>query len=121
MWNYIQEGICLTYPATAAVKSGDLVIEGSIVGVVSHDAEPGQDSTIRIEGVFELPKAAATALTFGQPVAWNGTAVAGTGSPAIGVAAAPAAAADTTCYVLLGYHGGGTVTLTAVREKKSAA
>jgi predicted RecA/RadA family phage recombinase len=71
------------------------VIKGSIVGVAAHDADVGQDSTIRIEGVFELPKAAATALTFGQAVAWNGTAVGASGSPAIGVAAAPALAADT--------------------------
>jgi predicted RecA/RadA family phage recombinase len=70
MRNFIQEGICLTYPATAAVTSGDLVIEGAIVGVAAHDAEIGEDSTIRIEGVFSLPKAAATALIFGQPVAW---------------------------------------------------
>lgn len=121
MRNYIEEGICLTFVATAPMKSGDLVIEGSIVGVAAHDAEVGQDATIRIEGVFELPKTAALGLVFGQPVTWAAGAVAGSGGNAIGVAAAPADAAATTAYVLLGYHGGAVLTRMEPESEKKAA
>jgi predicted RecA/RadA family phage recombinase len=58
MRNYVQEGIVLTIVAPVAVKSGDLVLLGAIVGVCACDSEAGQEVEVRVEGVFSVPKLA---------------------------------------------------------------
>ena len=56
MQNYIAPGENITVPAPADVKSGDLVVVGSLVGVASTDAASGDDVVISTDGIFELPK-----------------------------------------------------------------
>jgi predicted RecA/RadA family phage recombinase len=71
MKNFIQCGKSLTIPAPAAVTSGDIVIAGSIVGIAAGDAESGADVDVVTEGVFDLPKVSALAITLGATVYYD--------------------------------------------------
>jgi len=98
-------GEVFDWTATAAVKSGDLVAMANTVGVALTDAEVGDVIAVRVEGVFELPKAAGAEIEQGAAVYWDGTTIAagdGEGANArAGVAYVAAAAADTTVQVKL--------------------
>jgi len=95
MKNFIQSGRTLTVSAPADIKSGDLVVVGSLFGVAYCDAAIGADVEIGTEGVFELPKTAEQAWTAGAKIYWSGadkcaTTVA-SGNTLIGHAVAAAA------------------------------
>lgn len=68
MRNYIQPGKTVTVPAPADVKSGELVVVGSLFGVAEFSAAEGDPIEIATEGVFELPKEQAQAWTVGAKV-----------------------------------------------------
>ncbi|NJO53786.1 MAG: DUF2190 family protein [Bacteroidales bacterium] len=70
MKNFIQTGAIVAVPAPAAVKSGDLVVVGSLFGVATTDADSGATVEIQTEGVFTLPKVSAQAWTVGAKVYW---------------------------------------------------
>lgn len=71
MKNFIQSGEAITVPAPAAVKSGDLVIVGSLFGVAESDADDGADVVLNTSGVFTLPKTSAQAWTVGAAIYWD--------------------------------------------------
>jgi predicted RecA/RadA family phage recombinase len=65
MKNFVEDGKVLNYKVTAAaVKSGDVVVVGKIVGVAVTDGAIGDTIAVAIEGVYKLPKASG-ALTQG--------------------------------------------------------
>jgi predicted RecA/RadA family phage recombinase len=66
MKNYVQEGNFLEITAAKPCKSGDLYVEGSLVGVAVTDSDNALFS-IATRGVFDLPKAK-EALKVGQKV-----------------------------------------------------
>lgn len=107
MKNYIQEGDVLTVTAPAAVSSGDGVQVGSIFGVAMADAASGAQVAISREGVFSLPKVAATSWSQGDPLYWDDTNkevtnTSNTGANIqVGAAAADAASADATADTLV--------------------
>lgn len=72
--NLIQDGESLTFVATAAITSGQLVIVGSIFGVAAHDAAIGENYTIIIGKVWALPKTSADTPTLGAPAYWDASA-----------------------------------------------
>lgn len=97
-------GEVFDYPATRTIKSGDVVVMTDTVGVALVDGANGDTIAVRVEGVFELPKAADAAIEQGQVVYWDGTAIAGVegeGNTYAGRAYVAAAAADTTAQVKL--------------------
>jgi Uncharacterized conserved protein len=108
MKNFVSSGEVLTIPAPATVASGDVVIAGGLVGIAAHDAASGDAVTIKLGGVYELPKVAAEAWTLGAAIYWDaGDKVCTTdddsGSNAqIGHAAAAAANPSSTGLVRLG-------------------
>lgn len=91
------------YPATAAVTSGDVIEMTDTIGVALSDGAIGETISVRVAGVFELPKAAATAITQGQSVYWSGTAITttATDNTYAGKAYVAAAADDTVVQVSL--------------------
>src|SRR5690606_34885353 len=93
-------GEVFDWPATAATTSGQLVVIGALVGVALKDAEEGEVVAVRVEGVFDLPKAAG-AIEQGARVYWNGSAIAASGDTFAGVAYEAAAADDDTVQVKL--------------------
>lgn len=90
--NFVQGPDRLTILSTGAVASGALVVHGQIVGVAQNaTTATGQDLTLQLTGVVEVPKAA--------------------GSFALGVllyadAATGRATTTTTANRPLGFHAG---------------
>jgi len=72
MKNFIQTGDSVTVPAPANVESGDGVLVGDMFGVAIIDADSGDDVSLQLTGVVELPKTAAEAWTVGASVYWDG-------------------------------------------------
>ncbi len=60
MKNYVQEGkvIDFTEGGTADVKSGDVVVMGTMCGVAAVDIPKNGTGSVYVEGVFEIAKAA---------------------------------------------------------------
>jgi len=105
MKNYIQTGDTLTVTAPAALASGDVVHVGQLVGIAATDAESGADVSILTRGVFELPKAAALAISAGDLVYWAtaaGEVTKTNTDEALGVAVSTELAAATTVRVKIG-------------------
>ena len=71
MKNFVQPGNAIDFVAGADLVSGQGLILGSLFGVVANDVLTGGNGVLYTEGVYELPKKAATAMTFGQPVEWK--------------------------------------------------
>lgn len=66
--NKKQEGKLLSVTLAAATLSGELVIQGKMVGVAQGDGESGDVIAIDTDGVFELPKVAADDIAAGATV-----------------------------------------------------
>jgi predicted RecA/RadA family phage recombinase len=96
MKNFVQPGEIITVDAPANVSSGDFVVVGKLAGVAATDAASGDDLEIATRGVFELP---ITGLSQGDPVYWDVTPGALTGTATdnfrVGVAVAASGAATT--------------------------
>lgn len=102
MRTYIQRGRTLTLIAPAAVKSGDVVVVGALVGIAAYDAAAGAEVEVQVEGVFELPKGNA-ALAQGAKAYWTAASktVTSTGDVLLGACILPAAADAATVRVRL--------------------
>jgi predicted RecA/RadA family phage recombinase len=106
MKNFIQPGdYGLPVVVPVAVSAGQLVVLGSIVGVVACDAATGATVAIAAEGIFDLSKVPADALAVGDVAKVTVTASIGTvaaaGTTAIGWVTQAAAAGSTTARVRL--------------------
>lgn len=106
MKNFVQygESLSLTAPA-GGVIGGQGYLIGSLFVVAGQTAAAGALFTGYRRDVFDLDKVAGTAITVGAKVYWDNTnrvvtPTVGTNT-LIGVAAAAAAAADTTVRVCL--------------------
>ncbi|MFC3637034.1 DUF2190 family protein [Camelimonas fluminis] len=104
MKNMVQRGHSMTVTATAAVKSGDLVLSGLVPGIAYTDAANGEEFEAATDGVFDLPKAAG-AITIGAKVYFDAAAknvtTTASGNTAIGHAWAAAAAGAASVPVKL--------------------
>lgn len=106
MRNYVQRGDALTIPApTGGVSSGDAVLAGALFGVAAANAAEGEDVAVSVEGVFELPKKAADAVTVGAVLYWDATpgelTITATDNTRVGYAAVAAGAGTATVAVKL--------------------
>lgn len=107
MKNFIQVGNVIDVPAPRAVKSGDAVAIGSIVGVAAMDYSSGAQGQFNVTGVYDFPKTASQAWTVGAKVYWNDTTREMTTTAAEGILAGVAVlavggtAAETTGRVRL--------------------
>jgi predicted RecA/RadA family phage recombinase len=105
MRNFVQNGVNLTLPAPADVSSGDGVLVGSIFGIASGDAASGADVDLVTEGVFEMPKTSALAISIGDKVYWDNTGKlvnkTSSGNTYVGVAVTAAANPSATVNVRL--------------------
>src|SRR5690606_35118552 len=74
MKNFVQPGNRITVPAPAPVKGGEVVIIGELAGIAFGDAAAGEPVDLALNGVFDLPKVAADAITVGDAVYYDATA-----------------------------------------------
>lgn len=102
-------------PATTDVAAGDVVVVGSVVGVVRYPIKVGELGSLAISGLVRVAKTSA-AITAGAPVYWNpsgnpqgGTEGSGASSTTaadgtfMGWATKAAGATDETATVRLGW------------------
>lgn len=95
--NYIQEGKVIPFTAGADVDSGQVVVVGSLVGISMTDVDNGAQGQLAVEGVFEVPAAAAE-ITVGAAVYWDAD-----GDPYGGTADSGAATATATDNTKMGH------------------
>lgn len=95
--NFIHEGRIIPFTAGADVDSGQVVVVGSLVGIAMGDVANGSVGQLAVEGVFDVP-AAAAAITVGAPVYWDAD-----GDPYGGTADSGAATATATDNTLMGH------------------
>ena len=115
--NFIQDGLTIEFTAAANMASGDVVVSGALIGVALDTVASGEVGVASIEGVYELPKTAGSALTQGQVIDFdvNAGEITAIGTPATGdlvgcgVVFEDAASADTTVLVKINF-GSATVT-----------
>jgi len=70
---YIQTGDAVDYTPAVDVKSGDVVVQGELVGVAKLDIQAGKLGALAVTGLFDFPKAtgAGTAIAVGTRVYWD--------------------------------------------------
>ena len=115
---FVQTGHSIDYTPGADVASGDVVVQGDLVGVAKLDIKANILGALAVTGVFDFPKAAGDGgIAAGARCYWDvaegvakGSAEAGA-NKLIGKAVKAAATADTTVRVALG--PGDAVTVTA--------
>ena len=109
MRNFVQEGDTLTLTPGANVAAGVGFLFGtSLFGVASNDVLSGQPGEFITEGVVEIAKTSALAISTGTRVYWvpgssvvNATA---SGQQCVGIAVADAANPSPTVNVKLGSY-----------------
>lgn len=103
MKNFIQPGDSLTLVAPYAVTSGQGVLVGAIFGVAAYDAALNAVIECQTEGVFDITKEPALAITAGARLFWDNTnrriTTTATGNFHVGIATQAALAADATVRV----------------------
>lgn len=69
--NYIQPGSVIDVTAATALSTGVAIALGVLLAVPLSNAAVGETVSAQIDGVFELPKAAAAAYTPGELLTWD--------------------------------------------------
>ena len=103
MKTFIQPGDSLTVSAPYAVTSGQGVLLGALFGIAAYDAAISTTVEIQTEGVFDITKEPALAISAGARVYWDNTnrriTTTATGNYQVGIATLAALAADATVRV----------------------
>ncbi len=103
MKTFIQPGDSLTVSAPYAVTSGQGVLIGALFGIAAYDAAISTTVEIQTEGVFDITKEPALAISAGARVFWDNTnrriTTTATGNYQVGIATLAALAADATVRV----------------------
>ena len=70
---FVQRGDAVDYTPDADVASGDVVVQGDLVGVAKLDIKAGVLGALAVSGVFDFPKdtGSATAIAAGAKVYWD--------------------------------------------------
>ena len=106
MKNFVEDGKVIQHTLSAAVKSGDVVVIGKMVGVAVTDGADGDTIAVALDGVYSLPKVTgalakgAAAYVVASDVTITGTATSNTFAGYVWKAAA---SADATVEVKLSF------------------
>ena len=107
MRNYVQPGdsLALAVPYAGGVTSGQGVLVGALFGVAAVDGVQNAVIEAQTQGVFDLAKEPALAITAGARLFWDNTnrrlTTTATGNFQVGLATVAALAADTTVRAVL--------------------
>lgn len=106
--NYVQKGDAIDYTnaGEADLAYGDVVNLTTRIGIANSHIPAGETGAIDVVGVYDLPKAAAAAISMGAAVYWDATnkniTATAEGNVPAGWAIAAAGADDTRARVKLG-------------------
>ena len=102
---YVHGGCAVDYTPGAAVATGDVVVQGDLVGVVKRPLAANELGAVEVAGVFDFAKNTGVAFTVGTILYWDDTnnvvTSTATGNKQIGKVVRAAASADTTVRMRL--------------------
>ena len=102
---FIQEGHYIDHTPVSALASGDVVVQGDLVGVTVRPLAAGEVGSIAVDGVFDFTKNTGVAFTVGTILYWDNTnnvvTTTSAGNKSIGKVVRAAASADTTVRMRL--------------------
>jgi len=102
---FIQEGHYIDHTPVSALASGDVVVQGDLVGVTVRPLAAGEVGSIAVDGVFDFTKNTGVAFTVGSILYWDDTnnvvTTTSAGNKSIGKVVRAAASADTTVRMRL--------------------
>jgi predicted RecA/RadA family phage recombinase len=103
---YVEEGDQVDYTPTADVSAGDVIIQGSLVGIALHDIPANTQGALAIEGVFDVTKRSDEAIGVGVLVYFDmgthtGTATIAYSEGTMGLSIRAATLSDPTVRVKL--------------------
>ena len=70
---FIQEGKYIDHTPVAALASGDVVVQGDLVGVTLRPIAAGELGSLAVDGVFDFTKNTGVAYTVGTILYWDDT------------------------------------------------
>ncbi|MFM2093818.1 MAG: hypothetical protein RIS70_942 [Planctomycetota bacterium] len=102
---FVQDGRSIDHTPASALASGDVVVQGDLVGVVFRPLAAGELGALCVEGIFDFNKSAGVSYTVGTILYWDDTnnvvTTTATGNKSIGKAVKAASTTDTTVRVRL--------------------
>ena len=102
---FIADGKYIDHTPAGALASGDVVVQGDLVGVVQRPLAAGELGALAVDGVFDFAKNTGVAYTVGTILYWDDAAnvvtTTATGNKQIGKVVRAAVSADTTVRVRL--------------------
>ena len=100
MATFVHEGNAIDYTPGADVAAGDVVVQGSLLGVANDAIPAGRVGALAVEGVFSMAKDGG-AYSAGDVVDWDGSTIITTAGAPIGIVVRDAAAGDAAAWVKL--------------------
>jgi predicted RecA/RadA family phage recombinase len=107
MRNFVQPGdsLAVAVPYAAGITAGQGILVGALFGVAAVDGAQNAVIEAATQGVFDITKEPALAITAGARVFWDNTnrriTTTATGNFQVGIASLAALAADTTVRAVL--------------------
>ena len=102
---FIHDGDAIDHTPATDISAGDVVIQNDLVGIAKLDIPAGALGALAVKGVFDVAKAAGTAINAGVNIYWHtATQIANTtssGGKLMGKSIHAAAESDTTVRVRL--------------------
>jgi len=102
---FVQEGDCIDYTPGGALATGDVVVQGDLVGVVTRPLAANEVGALAVLGVFDFTKNTNVAYTAGTILYWDDTnnvvTTTATGNKQIGKVVRAAGTTDATVRVRL--------------------
>jgi predicted RecA/RadA family phage recombinase len=102
---FIQEGHYIDHTPVSALASGDVVVQGDLVGVTVRPLAAGEVGSLAVDGVFDFNKNTGVAFTVGTILYWDDTnnvvTTTSAGNKQIGKAVRAAGTTDTLARVRL--------------------
>lgn len=70
---FVHEGKSVDYTPGSAVAAGDVILQGSLVGIATSPIPAGTLGALSVSGMFDIAKATgtSTAIAVGAEVYWN--------------------------------------------------
>jgi predicted RecA/RadA family phage recombinase len=70
---FVQEGASIDYMPAADVATGDVVVQGDLVGVAKLDIKTNKLGALAVAGVFDFARTGGTVYTVGMLMYWDDT------------------------------------------------
>ena len=102
---FIHEGHYIDHTPAGALASGDVVVQGDLVGVTVRPLAAGELGSLAVDGIFDFNKNTGVAFTVGTILYWDDTnnvvTTTSAGNKLIGKVVRAAVSADTAVRIRL--------------------